>query len=115
MQVVCTIEDTTSVRLKVCLLGDECISEWEYMLYDEGLNSKVALALYRIFRKKIGVKKYLHGVSDARSRLLLMFRSGTHGLNEELGRHGARKGKVQCIVCGAECESVLHVPIVVVD
>ena len=30
-------------------------------------------------------KKYLHGVADAGSRLLFKFRSGTHGLNEELG------------------------------
>ena len=26
-------------------------------------------------------------VSDAGTRLLFKFRSGTHGLNEELGRH----------------------------
>ena len=37
-----------------------------------------------------GFKKYLHGVSDAGSRLLFKFRSGTHGLNEELGRHRGR-------------------------
>ena len=30
---------------------------------------------------------------DAGSRLLFKFRSGTHGLNEELGRH--RGGKVR--------------------
>ena len=36
-----------------------------------------------------------------------MFRSGTLGLNEELGRH--REGKVECSICGAECESVVHV------
>ena len=34
-------------------------------------------------------KKYLHEVSDVGSELLFRFtcRSGTHGLNEELGRH----------------------------
>ena len=32
-------------------------------------------------------KKYLRGVGDAGTRLLFKFRSGTHGLNEELGRH----------------------------
>ena len=31
-------------------------------------------------------KKYLHGHSDEGARLLFKFRSGTHGLNEELGR-----------------------------
>ena len=30
-------------------------------------------------------------------------------LNEELGRHRGREGKVECTVCGAECESVMHV------
>ena len=54
-------------------------------------------------------KKYLHGVSDAGSRLLFKFRSGTHGLNEELGRHRDRVGKCECSLCGAECESVVHV------
>ena len=48
-------------------------------------------------------------MSDAGSRLLFKFRSGTHGLNEELGRHRGRKGIVECTLCGAECESVVHV------
>ena len=39
----------------------------------------------------------------------LKFRSGTHGLNEELGRHRGREGKVECSICWAECESVVHV------
>ena len=53
--------------------------------------------------------KYLHGFCDAGTRLLFKFRSGTHGLNEELGRHRGREGKVECSICGAECESVVHV------
>ena len=43
-------------------------------------------------------------MSDARTRLLFKFRSGTHGLNEELGRHRGREGKLECTSCGAECE-----------
>ena len=43
------------------------------------------------------------------SRLLFKFRSGTHGLNEELGRHGWREGKTECSLCGNECENVSHV------
>ena len=35
------------------------------------------------------------------------FRSGTHGLNEELGRHRGREGKTDCSLC--ECENVSHV------
>ena len=27
-------------------------------------------------------------------------------MNEELGRHRGREGKVECTLCGAECESV---------
>ena len=75
---------------------EECISERECKLYDEGLNSEVKLSLYRTFSKNVGFKKYLHGVSNAGSRLLFKFRSGTHGLNEELGRHRGREGKVEC-------------------
>ena len=48
----------------------------------------------------------MHGVGDAGTRLLF---SGTHGLNGELGRHGRREGKSECVLCGAECESVVHV------
>ena len=51
----------------------------------------------------------MHGVSDKGTRLLFKFRSGTHSLNEELGRHRGREGKLECTLCGAECESVVHV------
>ena len=54
-------------------------------------------------------KRYLHGISDAGTRLLFKFRSGTHGLNEELGRHRGRNGRTKCVLCGDECESVVHV------
>ena len=40
---------------------------------------------------------------------MFKFRPGTHGLNEEIGRHRGREGKVECSICGAECESVVHV------
>ena len=44
------------------------------------------------------------------SRLLFKFgRTGTHGLNEELGRHRCREGNNECELCGNECESVSHV------
>ena len=48
-------------------------------------------------------------VCDAGSRLLFKFRSGTHGLNEELGKHRGREGKVECILCDTKCESAMHV------
>ena len=47
-------------------------------------------------------------MSDAGSRLLLKFWSGTHGLNEELGRHKGREGKREGTLCGVECENVMH-------
>ena len=82
---------------------DECISERECRKFEEGLDNKVKLAMYG---KRVEFKKYLHGVSDAGTRLLFKFRSGTHGLNEELGRHRGREGKSECTLCVAECESV---------
>ena len=65
--------------------------------------------MYKRFVKQSEFKKYLHGFCDAGTRLLFKFRSGTHGLNEELGRHRGREGKVECSISGAECESVVHV------
>ena len=62
--------------------------------------------MYRKFGRRVEFKKYLHGVSDAETRLLFKFRSS---LNEELGRHRGREGKLECTLCGAECESVVHV------
>ena len=37
--------------------------------FEEGLNSKVKLSLYRTFGKVVVFKKYLRGVSDAGTRL----------------------------------------------
>ena len=90
-------------------LAGESISERESKRFEEGLNTKVKLTLYKTFGKAIEFKKYLHGVADAGSRLLFKFRSGTHGLNEELGRHRGREGNKECELCGNECESVSHV------
>ena len=47
-------------------------------------------------------------MGDAETRLLFKLRSGTHGLNEELGRHRGREGKCMCNLCGDDCERVGH-------
>ena len=49
------------------------------------------------FGKEVNFKTYLHGVSDAGTRLLFKFWSGTHGLIEELGRHRGRNGRTKCV------------------
>ena len=90
-------------------VAGEGIDERESGKFEEGLNSKVKLSLYRTFGKIVEFKKYLRGVGDAGTRLLFKFRSGTHGLNEELGRHRGREGRKECLLCDAECESVSHV------
>ena len=41
---------------------------------------------------------YVYGVSDAGTRFQFRFRSGTHGLNEELGWHRGRNGMTECIL-----------------
>ena len=63
--------------------------------------------------KAIEFKKYLHGVADVGPRLLFSFQSGTHGLNEELGRHRVIKN-VCCVVMSVRvsvmcCGSVQHI------
>ena len=81
------------------------IDKRESSKFEEGLNSKVKLSLYRTFGKIVEFKR---GVGDAGTRLLFKFRSGMHGLNEELGRHRGRDGRKECLLCDAECESVSH-------
>ena len=70
------------------IVGDS-INESEIRKCNEGLNSNVKLLLYKTFNKVVEFKKYLHRKSDA---LMFKFRSGTHGLNEQFGRHRARRG-----------------------
>ena len=41
--------------------------------------------------------------------MLFKFRSRTHGLNKELGRHWGREGKKECGLCGDECETVSRI------
>ena len=89
------------------IVGD-CIQGRETRKFDGGLKSKVKLSLYKTFNKVVEFKGYLHGVSDAASRLMFKFRSGKRGLNEELGRHRGREGLKECLFC-YECESVSHV------
>ena len=79
----------------------EGIDERESSNFEEGLNSEVKLSLYRTFGK---VVEFLCGFDDAGTRLLLKFRSGMHGLNEELGRHRGREGRKECLLCDAVWE-----------
>ena len=43
---------------------------------------KVKLDIYKQFGKSVELKKYLHGVCDAGSRLLFKFRSGIYAWSE---------------------------------
>ena len=99
--------DSSSTSFLACV--EECISERERRGFEEGLNTKVKLDIYKWFGKCVEFKKYLHGVCDAGTRLSFKFRSGTHGPNEELGRHRGRERKMERSLCGDECENVSHV------
>ena len=77
-------EESSSASFLACV--DECISERESRRFEDGLNIKVKLDIYKRFDKSVEFKKNLHRACDAGSRLLFKFRSvGTHSLNEELG------------------------------
>ena len=80
---------------------EECINETESRKFEEGHNTKVKLDMYKCFGKSVEFKKYLRGICNAGSRILFKFRSGTHVLNEELG-------KTKCSLSGNECENVSH-------
>ena len=55
--------DSSSASFMACV--EECISERESMKFEEGLNNKVKLDMYKRFGKSIEFKKYLHGICDA--------------------------------------------------
>ena len=74
---------------------EESISEREGRQFEEGLDSKLV---------KLKEVEFMHTVGDVETRLLFKFRSGTHSLNEELGRYRGREGKSECVLCGAKCE-----------
>ena len=57
----------------------------------------------------VGFDEHLKHVKGFSSWLLFKFRSGTHGLFEDLGRHAKGSGSQECPTCGACRESVEHV------
>ena len=61
-----------------------------------GMCEKNKLRVYRELKEVFECKKYLYGVPDMGSKLLFRFRSGTYGLNEELGRHITRNISKAC-------------------
>ena len=63
-----------------------------------GMCEKNKLRVYRELKEVFECKKYLYGVPGMGSKLLFRFRSGTHGLNEELGRHTTRNIKLAFFV-----------------
>ena len=85
--------ESSSASFLAC--AEECISERESRRFEERLNTKVKLYFYKLYGKSVEFKKYITWICDARSRLLFKFRSGTHKLNEELGRNRGREGKME--------------------
>ena len=55
--------------------------------------------MYKKLGKRVEFRKYLHSISDAVTRFLFKFRLGTHGLNEELGRHRGRRVGMYFVWC----------------
>ena len=70
------IKDGDSSSASFMASVEECISERESRKFEEGLNTKVKLDMYKRFGKSVEFKKYLHGICNAGSRLLFKFRSG---------------------------------------
>ena len=68
-----------------------------------GLCKKSKLKVYRELKENFECEKYLHGVSDICSKLLLRFRSGTHSLNKKLGRHSTRNSGKASFVSVSVC------------
>ena len=62
------------MSIKPFLLSvNECVGTKESNEYVKSLNSKAKLELYNTFGKEVEFKRYLHGISDAGTRLLFKF------------------------------------------
>ena len=79
---------------------DEASRNRECKDFSDGLSSKVKLNWYKSFCKEIEFKQYLQGVCDPGTKLIFKFRSGTNGMNEELGRHRGKSDDRRCKLYG---------------
>ena len=61
--------ESSSASFLTCV--EECISERESRMFEEGLNTKVKLYIYKWFGKSVEFNKCLHGVCDAGSRFCI--------------------------------------------
>ena len=87
----------------------EALDKRECEEFEMALQHKSKLRVYKELKRGVGFEEYLKHVKGPPSRLLFKFRSGTHGLFEELGRHAKEGGSQECPNCGACKESVEHV------
>ena len=87
----------------------EALDRRECEEFEMALRHKSKLRVYKELKRGVGLEEYLRYVKGPPSRLFFKFRSGTHGLFEELGRHAKRGGSQECPNCGACKESVEHV------
>ena len=58
------------------------------------------MRVYRELKREIGFEEYLEYVKGAPSRMFFKFRSGTHGLFEELGRHDKEVSDRSVLIVG---------------
>ena len=72
----------------------------ECKVFEIALQHKSKLRVHKELKSEILFEEYLEYVEGATSRLFLKFRSGTHGLFEELGRHDKGGGSHECPNCG---------------
>ena len=74
--------------------------------FEMALQRKSKLRVYKELECGVGFEEYLKHIKGPSSGLFLKFRSGTHGLYEELGRHAKGGGSQECPTYGACKESV---------
>ena len=93
-------------------VAGEGIDERESGKFEEGLNSKVKLSLYRTFGKIVEFKKYIRGVGDAGTRLLFKLRMDS--MKSWAGIEEEKAGRSVCCVMQSVrvlvicCGIVLH-------
>ncbi|CAB1105337.1 unnamed protein product [Ectocarpus sp. CCAP 1310/34] len=72
---------------------------------------KEGIEVYRMLKKRIGFKEYLHGPVDTGTKLKVEFRTGDIDIRERRRRYGKaddEDANFKCD-CGSECEDRVHV------
>jgi len=100
-------------RIREEMLEDSSIEDLRKLVCDSYVDGEMVggrkLEAYRKLGDEACLQPYLQGCLNLGARLKFKFRSGSHGLGEELGRRGGvARDERHCSLCSGSIETVAH-------